>query len=99
MKKLSTGGASSSVYTEFGMGLTTVDKCFYELCKTIARSELRDINLRPMSKADARRLVERHRTMHEMDGMLGSLDCTHFPWVNCPAALKGQYQGKKLLLL
>ena len=33
-----------------------------------------------------------HEAQHHIPGMLGSIDCTHFVWRNCPRALRGQYK-------
>jgi len=32
---------------------------------------------------------------HGIHGIIGSLDCSHFVWGNCPVAHHGQYQGKE----
>ena len=44
-------------------------------------------------KADARNIGELHNRVHQMPGMLGSLDVTKVHWKNCPITLKGQLQG------
>jgi hypothetical protein len=36
-----------------------------------------------------------HHQKHGIHGMIGSLDCSHFVWGNCPLAHHGQYQGKE----
>ncbi len=33
--------------------------------------------------------------VHGVDSMLGSLDCSHMSWKNCPKAWAGSYQGKE----
>eukprot|EP00934_Nitzschia_sp_Nitz4_P000628 Nitzschia sp. Nitz4//scaffold40_size135432//298//1969//NITZ4_003224-RA/size135432-augustus-gene-0.28-mRNA-1//-1//CDS//3329551159//628//frame0 len=35
------------------------------------------------------------RRVHGVPGMLGSLDCSHTKWKNCPKAWQGSYQGKE----
>nr|XP_043615537.1 uncharacterized protein LOC122587433 [Erigeron canadensis] len=51
-----------------------------------------DEYLRRSTSHDVSRLYEVHEQRHKMSGMLGSLDCTHFLWRNCPKALNGQYK-------
>jgi hypothetical protein len=46
------------------------------------------------SKEEIKEIVALHKHKHDIDGLLGSLDCTHIYWKNCPVAWKGQYQGR-----
>jgi hypothetical protein len=48
-----------------------------------------------MTPADAKRVEEYHKKVHGVHGMIGSLDCSHFVWGNCPVAHHGQFQGKE----
>ena len=94
LKKLAYGVSSISLHTEFGMGISTEDHATIQMCRIISQSELRNTYLCPMSRQDAKRCVDRHKEVYQVDGQLGSLDCTHMYWANCPTALKGQYAGK-----
>ena len=50
--------------------------------------------LRAPNAADTARLLE-HNAARGFPGMLGSIDCMHWSWKNCPAAWHGQFQGHK----
>ena len=50
--------------------------------------------LRAPNAADTARLLE-HNSARGFPGMLGSIDCMHWSWKNCPAAWHGQFQGHK----
>jgi hypothetical protein len=36
-----------------------------------------------------------HKAAHSVDGMIGSLDCTHTFWKNCPKVWQGSYKGEE----
>ena len=44
---------------------------------------------------DLLRITALHQHKHGVPGMLGSLDCMHTTWKNCPMAWKGSFQGKE----
>ncbi|XP_071703874.1 uncharacterized protein [Rutidosis leptorrhynchoides] len=47
--------------------------------------------MRSPNAHDVARLYIAHEEIHGFRGMLGSIDCMHWEWRNCPVALKGQY--------
>ncbi|XP_071709184.1 uncharacterized protein [Rutidosis leptorrhynchoides] len=47
--------------------------------------------LRKPTEGDVRRLHAKYLEMHGCPGMLGSLDCMHWPWKNCLVAWQGHY--------
>jgi len=50
--------------------------------------------MRRPTAADMTALLERSQSLG-WPGMLGSIDCCHLAWKNCPKAWAGQYQGKE----
>ncbi|XP_071709040.1 uncharacterized protein [Rutidosis leptorrhynchoides] len=50
-----------------------------------------DEYLRKPTSSDIARLYSAHEEKHGFKGMLGSIDCMHWQWRNCPVAWKGQY--------
>lgn len=48
--------------------------------------------LRRPTWSDIQQIYDWHEEKHSFPGMLGSLDCMHWEWENCPTAWHGQYQ-------
>ena len=87
-------GSAFIDYHKFG---ETPERCCVHL---LARGlvnclALAEVYLRKPSNADAHRVTSMHDHVHKMPGMLGSLDLMKVYWKNCPAALKGQFQGRE----
>ncbi|GJT82889.1 ALP1-like protein [Tanacetum coccineum] len=47
--------------------------------------------LRKLTLEDVEKIYNQHVTGHAFSGMLGSIDCMHWEWKNCPVSWQGQY--------
>ncbi|XP_022040380.1 uncharacterized protein LOC110942928 [Helianthus annuus] len=72
------------------IGGPTAVECLQKFCRCVIEVFLVQYLRRPNS-SDIERLLEAYSTKHGFPGMLGSIDCMHWAWKNCPVAWKGQY--------
>ena len=80
MKRLCYGVSFSAFQDYFQMGESTARLCVSRLTRGIVQCpEIRDVFLRPWSRADARRVCSMHEEQHGIPGMLGSLDVMKLP--------------------
>jgi hypothetical protein len=95
LKTICYGVSFSAFQSYFQMGETTARECVSKLSRGIVNNQqIRDTYLRLMNKSDARRVSKLHSEKHGINGMLGSLDCMHVRWDNCPYVQRGQHVGK-----
>ncbi|XP_047965349.1 uncharacterized protein LOC125209811 [Salvia hispanica] len=47
--------------------------------------------LRKPNADECQRLIDMHGRVHNFPGMMGSIDCMHWEWRNCPVAWKEQF--------
>jgi hypothetical protein len=69
-------------------------ECCKEFDKAMRTIYMKDF-LRLPTATDLKNIVKLHKAAHGVDGMIGSLDCTHTFWKNCPKAWQGSYKGKE----
>jgi hypothetical protein len=69
-------------------------ECCKEFDKAMRTIYMKEF-LRLPTATDLKNIVKLHKAVHSLDGMIGSLDCTHTFWKNCPKAWQGLYKGKE----
>ncbi|GJS26391.1 RNA-directed DNA polymerase, eukaryota [Tanacetum coccineum] len=69
------------------MGATIARKCLEIFCKVIMNLYGEEFLRKPMY-TDIEKLYAYHNEKHGFPGMLRSIDCTNWPWANCPVAFK-----------
>jgi hypothetical protein len=91
MRMLAYGVADGLVDEYMHMSESTCLKSMYRFCKAVVQV-FAPHYLRQPNEADTARLLTFNEAMG-FRGMLGSIDCMHWEWENCPFAWKGQFKG------
>ncbi|XP_048602265.1 uncharacterized protein LOC125580973 [Brassica napus] len=89
IRVLAYGSAADAVDEYLRLGETTTRSCVEHFVEGIIYL-LGDEYLRRPTPADLQRLLQVGE-FHGFPGMIGSIDCMHWEWKNCPTAWKGQY--------
>ena len=94
LKTLAYGVACHAFRDYFSMSSALARQCCYEFDKAV-KSVYEKEYLRLPTKEDVKAIIKLHKTIHKVDGMFGSLDCSHTFWHKCPKGWQGSYQGAK----
>ena len=93
IRQLAYGTPSDATDEYVRMGDSAARKCLIKFCRTVC-SLFEEKYLRSPIREDHQRLLHIGEK-YSSPGVLGSLDCIHWKWKNCPTAWAGQYRGKK----
>lgn len=87
-------GTTPNLFDDYlQMGESTAIESLKNFCHTVVEVFGPEY-LRKPTEADLEKLLA-VAEQRGMPGMLGSLDCMHWEWKNCPTAWHGQYCGKE----
>ncbi|XP_023770588.2 uncharacterized protein LOC111919209 isoform X1 [Lactuca sativa] len=84
-------GTTGDLFDEYiRIGESTSIECLQNFCRCVIEVYSSHY-LRKPNANDIQNLLQTHSEKHGFPGMLGSIDCMHWPWKNCPVAWQGQY--------
>lgn len=93
LRQLCYGVSADTVDEYLRLGESTALKSMKKFCAAVVEVFGEEYLRRP-NEEDTERLLEENKK-RGFPGMLGSLDCMHWTWKNCPTAYHGQYTGKE----
>ncbi|XP_071713023.1 uncharacterized protein [Rutidosis leptorrhynchoides] len=88
LRQLAYGTAGDMWDQYLHMSEQTSLNCLDNFCLCVT-DLYQDEYLRKPTARDIQRIYETHETRHGFRGMLGSIDCMHWEWKNCPVAWQG----------
>ncbi|XP_074277034.1 uncharacterized protein LOC141600689 [Silene latifolia] len=92
IRMLAYGDSADRIDEYLRVGESTARECFEYFTNAVI-SHFRNEYLRIPTVEDTQRLLQIGAS-RGFPGMLGSIDCMHWKWKNCPNAWKGQFQGR-----
>jgi hypothetical protein len=93
LRMMAYGIPADLVDDHLAMGESQAIKCVKRFAVAIVKV-FGEVYLRAPNAEDTARLLEFNKA-RGFPGMLGSIDCMHWSWKNCPAAWHGQFKGHK----
>ncbi|XP_031099845.1 uncharacterized protein LOC116004044 [Ipomoea triloba] len=90
IRQLAYGTPTDTMDEYLHMGETTAVECLFNFCRCVIDVFGAQYLRRPNAQ-DTARLLHMHEQKHGFLGMLGSLDCMHWEWRNCPVAWKCRF--------
>jgi hypothetical protein len=88
-------GCSGRAFMDYHqMATNTFTECLKAFFRAVkADTELQRQYMRSPNPTDIKRITDQHLRAHGVPGMLGSLDCLHVYWKNCPVGWQGQFKN------
>ncbi|GJT07948.1 putative nuclease HARBI1 isoform X2 [Tanacetum coccineum] len=72
------------------IGESTSIECLKKFCQGVIEI-FGPVYLRRPNAKDVERILHLHSEHHGFPGMLGNINCMHWPWKNCPVSWQGQF--------
>lgn len=90
LNQLCLGIAPEHTGKYFQIGETVARESKIKLCQAICELYREDWLRTPDTEEGVKSLMKLHEEMHELPGMIGSIDCVHWYWEGCPVAHQGK---------